>query len=187
MSVIVIEFITLDGIVSDPDGSAGTPVGGWAFRHGPETVAGDKFRLGSTLDDGVLLLGRSTWELFSRIWPGRADPFAARMNAAPKLVASRTLTGADAARWANSRVLEGDLVDAVKQEERDVVITGSLSVVHQLMAEDLVSEYRLLIFPTVLGSGDRLFPAGGAYTELECVSAEQAGAPVLTRYRRAAR
>ncbi len=93
MSVIVIQFITMDGIVSDPDGSGGTPAGGWAFRHGPDTVAGDKFRLGSTLDDGVLLLGRRTWQLFSRLWPGRNDPFSARMNAVPKLVASRTLAG----------------------------------------------------------------------------------------------
>ncbi|MET7479216.1 hypothetical protein ABZT17_33325 [Streptomyces sp. NPDC005648] len=60
MSVIVVEFITLDGIVSDPDGSGGTPGGGWAFRHGRETIAGDRFGLGSTLDDGVLLLGRTT-------------------------------------------------------------------------------------------------------------------------------
>jgi hypothetical protein len=69
VSVIVIEFITLDGIVSDPDGSGGTPAGGWAFRHGPETVSEDPFRLGSTLDEGVLLLGRATWQLFSRISP----------------------------------------------------------------------------------------------------------------------
>lgn len=187
MSVVVIEFITLDGIVSDPDGSAGSPLGGWAFRHGRENVAGDKFRLGSTLDDGVLLLGRATWQLFARLWPGRDDPFAARMNAVPKLVASRTLTGAEVTPWANSRVLDGDLVDAVKHERRDVVITGSLSVVHQLMAEDLVDEYRLLTFPTVLGTGHRLFPADCLHTELECLLAEQAGAAVLTRYRRAAR
>src|SRR5271165_3467787 len=110
MSVIVIHFITLDGIVSDPDGSGGMPTGGWAFRHGPETVAGDKFRLGSALDDGVMLLGRRTWQLFSRLWPGRNDPFSARMNAAPKLVASRTLT--DASAWVNSQVIGGDAVDA---------------------------------------------------------------------------
>jgi hypothetical protein len=59
VSVIVIEFITLDGIVSDPDGSGGTPAGGWAFRHGPGTVAGDKFQLGSVLDDGVSSPGRA--------------------------------------------------------------------------------------------------------------------------------
>jgi dihydrofolate reductase len=183
VSVIVIEFITLDGIVSDPDGSGGTSAGGWAFRHGPETVAGDKFRLGSTLDEGVLLLGRATWQLFSRLWPGRDDPFSARMNAVPKLVATRTLT--DTSAWANSQVITGDLTGAVKREPRDVIITGSMSVVRALMAEDLIDEYRLLTFPTILGAGERLFPADSPPAYLECLSAEQAGAAVLTRYRRA--
>jgi dihydrofolate reductase len=184
VSVIVIEFITLDGIVTDPDGSGGTPAGGWAFRHGREAVAGDMFRLGSVLDEGVLLLGRKTWELFSRIWPGRDDPFSARMNAVPKLVATRTLTGASA--WANSQVMDGDIIDAVKRERRDVLIMGSLSVVHTLLASDLIDEYRLLTFPAVLGTGERLFPAGPP-ADLELVSAGQAGAAVLARYRRAAR
>jgi dihydrofolate reductase len=184
MSVIVIEFVTLDGISSDPDGSGRTPTGGWAFRHGPEAVAGDKFRLGSVMDDGVMLLGRSTWQLFSRIWPGRDDPFSRRMNAIPKLVVSRTLT--DASAWANSQVV-GDAIDAVKGEQRDVIIAGSLSVVHPLITEDLIDEYRLLIFPTVLGNGQRLFPAGGQPAYLECLSAEQSGPAVLARYRRAAR
>jgi len=185
MSVIVIQFITLDGIVSDPDGAGGTPTGGWAFRHGPGTADGDKFRLGSTLDDGVLLLGRTTWELFSRLWPTRDDPFSARMNAVPKLVATRSLT--DTSAWGNSRIVDGDLVDAVKREQRDVIVAGSLSVVHALMAEDLVDEYRLLTFPTLLGTGERLFPTGGPTAYLECLSAEQVGAAVLARYRREAR
>ncbi len=185
MSVIVIQFITLDGVVSDPDGSGGTPAGGWAFRHGPETVAGDKFRLGETLDNGVMLLGRTTWQLFSKLWPGRDSPFAARMNAVPKLVATATL--GDTSAWANSRVLDGDLADAVRREPRDIIITGSLSIVRALMAQDLIDEYRLLTFPTILGTGERLFPAGGPPSYLESLSAEQAGAAVLTRYRRAAR
>jgi dihydrofolate reductase len=185
VSVTVIEFITLDGIVSDPDGSGGTPAGGWAFRHGPETVAGDKFRLGSMLDEGVMLLGRRTWQLFSRLWPGRDDPFSARMNAVPKLVAARTLT--DTSAWANSQVIGGDLIETVRREARDVIITGSLSVVHSLMAEDLIDEYRLLTFPTILGTGERLFPVGGPPVYLECLSAEQAGAGLLARYGRAAR
>ncbi len=185
MSVIVIQFITLDGIVSDPDGSGGTPTGGWAFRHGPETVAGDKFRLGSTLDDGVMLLGRNTWQLFSRLWPGRDDPFSARMNAVPKLVASRTLT--DTSAWANSQLIDGEVIDVVKHERRDVVITGSLGIVHTLLARDLIDEYRLLTFPTVLGTGKRLFPADGPPAYLQTLSAERAGATVLTRYGRAAR
>ena len=180
MSVIVIQFVTLDGFVSDPDGSDGTPAGGWAFRHGPQEVAGDKFRLGSTLDDGVLLLGRTTWELFSGLWPGRDDPFSARMNAVPKLVATRTL--ADSSAWANSQVIDGEMVDTVRRERRDVVIAGSLSVVHTLMAADLVDEYRLLTFPTIIGTGERLFQAGSPPAYLECLSAEQTGAAVLTRY-----
>ena len=185
VSVIVIQFITVDGIVSDPDGSDGTPHGGWAFRHGPETVAGDKFQLGSVLDNGVLLFGRRTWELFSRLWPGRDDPFSARMNAAPKLVVSRTL--ADVSAWGNSQVIDGDLAAAVKCERRDVIVIGSLSVVHALMAGDLIDEYRLLTFPTVLGAGERLFPAGGPPAYLECRAAERSGAAVLTQYRKAAR
>jgi dihydrofolate reductase len=180
MSVIVSELITLDGIVSDPDGSDGSPAGGWAFRHGPETVAGDKFRLGSTLDEGVLLLGRRTWQLFSRLWPPREDPFSTRMNAVPKLVASGALT--DASAWTNSRVIKGDVVDAVKREQRDVIITGSLSVVRALMADDLISKYRRLTFPTILGAGERLFPADGPPVYLKCLSAEQTGAAVLARY-----
>ena len=102
----------------------------------------------------------------------------------PKLVVSRTLT--DASAWGNSQVIDGDLVDAVKRERRDVIITGSLSVVHALMAEDLIDEYRLLTFPTILGTGERLFPAGGPPSYLECLSAERIGAAVLARYGRAA-
>jgi dihydrofolate reductase len=185
MSVIVIEFITMDGIVTDPDGSGGTPAGGWAFRYGPEAVAGDKFRIGSVLDEGVLLLGRKTWEMFSRIWPGRDDPFSARMNAVPKLVATRTLTST--AAWANSQSVDGDIRGAVKREQRDVIIMGSLSLVHTLMGSDLIDEYRLLTFPTILGAGERLFSADGPPADLELVSAAQVGATAFAQYRRAAR
>ena len=182
MSVIVIEFVTLDGIVSDPDGSGGTPGGGWAFRHGPETVAGDKFRLGSILDEGVMLLGRRTWQMFSRLWPERTDPFSLRMNAASKLVASRTLT--DTSAWVNSRLMDGDLVDVVKHEQRDVIITGSVGIVHALMAEDLVDEYRLITLPTILGAGERLFPAADRPAHLERLELDQVGAAVFARYGR---
>src|SRR4051812_37122219 len=78
--VIVTGFVSLDGIVTDPDGSGGTPAGGWAFRHGPETHGGDKFRLGELMDTGVLLLGKNTWQLFSKLWPNRTDEFSTRMN-----------------------------------------------------------------------------------------------------------
>lgn len=183
MSVIVVGYTTLDGIVSDPDGTDGTPAGGWMFRFGPEIVAGDKFRLGNTLDQGVLLLGRRTWEKFAKIWPNRDDAFSARMNAVPKLVASSTLT--DTSAWTNSQVLDGDLVETVRSEQRDVVVMGSLTVARTLMAADLVDEYRLITLPIVLGAGERLFPASEAPVYLECQLVERVGGFGYARYTRA--
>ncbi|MCE3551042.1 dihydrofolate reductase family protein [Pseudonocardia sp. RS11V-5] len=175
--VIVAQFVTLDGIVEDPDGSGGTPHGGWAFRYGPGPVSGDKFHLGAVLDTGVKLLGRTTWELFARIFPTRDDEFSRRLNAMEKLVVSTTLT--DVGRWANSTLLDGDLSATVRDRVRrqDVVVTGSASIVEQLIAHDLVDEFRLLVFPTVVGKGRRLFD--GAHLDLDLVSSEDAGSGVL--------
>jgi dihydrofolate reductase len=180
--VTVIEFVTLNGVVEDPDGSAGTPGGGWAFRHGPEAVAGDKFKLGSRLDTGTLLLGRGTWQLFSKLWPSRSDEFSTRMNTAQKWVASRTLT--DVSAWNNSTVIGGELTGEVRRlrSERDVIVIGSTSVVHTLMDHDLVDEYRLLVFPTVLGAGRRLFTNPAGARDLRLVSVEQTGAAALLCY-----
>jgi dihydrofolate reductase len=182
--VIVIQFVSLDGVTYDPDGSDGSALGGWAFRFGPEAVAGDKFRLGDLFDTGTMLLGRRTWQLFAGIFPGRDDPFSATMNAIPKLVASRSLT--DASRWQHSAVLDGDLVTAVRKrkQDQDVIVAGSGSVVRALIAEDLVDEYRLLVFPVVLGEGARLFPDGTAPTDLTLVSAETSGPAVRLTYTR---
>ena len=93
----------------------------------------------------------------------------------PKLVASRSLKHADT--WQNSAVLPGDLVTEVekRKQEQDIVVTGSVSVVRELMAHDLVDEYRLLVFPLVLGAGTRLFPDGTAPVNLALTSAQTAG------------
>ena len=182
--VIVIEFVTLDGVVQDPDGSEGSAQGGWVFRYGPEAVADDPFRLGEVLDTGAMLLGRRTWELFTKIWPGRSDEFSAKINAMPKLVASRSMAGAD--EWQNSTVVEGDLVAAVRERKqvRDIVVTGSVSVVRTLMAQDLVDEYRLIVFPLVLGSGSRLFPDGSMPIDLALVSVQAVDPAVRLIYAR---
>lgn len=158
--VIVVQFSTLDGVVSDPDGRWGTGHGGWAFRYGAGPVSGDKFALGERMSDGVQLYGRRTWEHFARLWPGREGGFADLMNAVPKRVATRA--GVDPGAWSNSAAVEGDLLGWVAGERarRDVVVIGSLSVVHALAADDLVDEYRILTFPTVVGAGDRLFAEG---------------------------
>jgi dihydrofolate reductase len=183
--VIVIQFTTVDGIVEDPDGTGGTERGGWAFRYGPEAVAGDKFKLGPLMETGALLLGRATWQLFSHIWPGRSDEFSTRMNSMPKLVVSRSLDSVD--EWSNSTLLEGDLVEEVsrRKQDQDLVVAGSGSVVRTLMEHDLVDEYRLLVFPIALGKGTRFFPSGIAPIELEVVSVQQSGPATLVTYRRA--
>jgi dihydrofolate reductase len=179
MSVLVVEFVTVDGVVEDPDGSGGTATGGWAFRHGPEAVAGDKFRLGPVLDTGALLLGRTTWELFAKIWPGRSGGFADQLNGMPKLVVSRTLRETSA--WHNSALLQGDLVDEVTRAERDLSVIGSIGIAQELARRGLVDEYRLLVFPSVVGEGRRLFD--GALADLELVSSTQVGPAVLSTYR----
>ncbi|WP_370963619.1 dihydrofolate reductase family protein [Amycolatopsis sp. cg9] len=180
MSVIVTEFVTLDGVVEDPDGSGGTATGGWAFRHGPEAVAGDKFRLGSLLETGTLLLGRTTWELFSKLWPGRTDPFSARLNAARKLVVSRTLT--DVSAWQNSSLLRGDLDGTAERHEGDLIVIGSIGIARELGRRALVDEYRLLVFPSLVGTGRRLFD-GAAPADLRLVSSTAVGPAVLSTYR----
>ncbi|MBG0561130.1 dihydrofolate reductase family protein [Actinoplanes aureus] len=175
--VIVIQFATLDGVVSDPDGRWGTGHGGWAFRNGQGPVTGDRFGLGARMEQGVQLYGRRTWEHFARLWPGRDTAYARLMNTVPKRVATRT--GIDATRWQNSAPIEGDPITWVtgERERRDIVVIGSLSLVHTLAAADLIDEYRLLIFPTIAGAGDRLFakPADLRFTQVE-----SAGPAMLT-------
>ena len=162
--LIVIQFITLDGVVEDPDGSDQTDFGGWAMRHGPQGVAGDKFRLGPILRHGTLLFGRRTWEHFSTLWPTREDSFAQAMNAATKCVA--THREIDPAVWSNSRAIDKPLTTWVRHtlSVTDVVVIGSGSVVEALAEQDLVDEYRLLIFPTATGSGGGCSPLATAWS-----------------------
>jgi dihydrofolate reductase len=179
--IIAGAFTTLDGVVEDPDGSWSAPFGGLAARQGPAAFAGDKFGLTPILETGVLLFGRRTWELFAQRWPDRSGDFADVMNRAPKFVASRTL--GDVGRWSGSVLLEGELAGAVEElrSQRTVVVVGSTAVVHQLAARGLVDEYRLIVFPTVVGAGERLFAADTA-TDLRLVSAEVTDPTVLLRY-----
>jgi dihydrofolate reductase len=185
--IIVIQFVTLDGVVEDPDGRAGTAQGGWAFRYGPEAVAGDKFNLGRVLESGALVLGAKTWRLFSSIWPSRSDDFSQAMNRIPKLVFSRSL--ASVSEWSNSALVTGDMVDELsrRKQEQDLVVAGSASIVETLRQEDLIDEYRLLVFPVVLGEGRRLFPEGVAPIDLELEAAEMVGPAVRMTYRRTQR
>ncbi|MFF1817719.1 dihydrofolate reductase family protein [Kribbella sp. NPDC058245] len=181
--VIVNQFVSLDGIVTDPDGSAGTAAGGWAFQHGPGPVSGDKFRLGSILETGVMLYGRTTWELLGGLLSVRDDDFSVAMTKIAKIVVSSTL--ADVSGWNNSQLARQPITELVPSEtaDRDVVVVGSLSIVRALQAADLVDEYRLMTFPTIVGSGEHLFDTA-QQGDLELVSVDQVGPAVLTTYRR---
>ena len=138
--VIAIQFVTLDGVVEDPDGTEGTAGGGWMWRFGADTVTGDKFKLGPILASGVLVLGRRTWEAWANLWPNRSDDFSTALNNMTKAVVSRSEPALDA--WSNSSLLDGELVAGVREvaQDRDVVIAGSTSVVHQLAAAGAIDE-----------------------------------------------
>jgi dihydrofolate reductase len=180
--VIVIEFVSLDGVMQDPDGAEGFEHGGWAFRFGLEAVAGDKFKLGAVLETGTLVMGRVTWERFSQIWPHRDDDFSNKMNAIPKLVASSSRRSVD--EWNNSTLLATDLADEVEARKRttDLVVCGSASVVGDLSERGLIDEIRLLVFPIVLGSGRRLIDYLRKPLELKLDRVQQSGAAALLVY-----
>ncbi|MBZ5737623.1 dihydrofolate reductase family protein [Nocardioides mangrovi] len=177
-TLTVVSFTTLDGVVEDPDGRGGTPYGGWAFRYGPEGIAGDKFRLGDLYDTGTLLFGRRTWEHFATLWPTRSGDFADAMNRARKVVLSSTAP--DLSAWPNSHHRTGiDDLDGLG----DIAVIGSVSVVRALAAAGRVDEYRLITFPVVLGQGGRLFDG---VAELHLVSSEELGPTTYAVYRPAA-
>jgi dihydrofolate reductase len=186
--IVVTEFVTLDGVMEDPGGSENTDHGGWAlqFERGPE---GDKFKLDEIRDADAMLLGRKTYEGFAQAWPTRTDEagFADRMNSMPKYVVSSTLESAD---WNNSTVVSGDVVEEVaklkQQPGGDILVAGSAQLVHTLMEHNLVDEYRLMIFPVLLGRGKRLFEDGGDRTALQIVETKQAREVVIVVLQRAA-
>jgi len=159
--IVVSEFVSLDGVMEDPGGAEGTRNAGWTFCFGRGSE-GDRFKLDEVLEAEALLLGRVTYEGFAKAWPAMEDPvgFAAKMNAMPKYVVSNTLTDAKAS-WHNSTVVRGDAAAEVKALKDavagDLLVAGSASLVQTLVEHGLVDEFRLMVFPIVLGSGKRLF------------------------------
>jgi dihydrofolate reductase len=156
--IVVTEFVSLDGVMEDPGGSEHSKLGAWTFKfnRGEE---GDKFKLDETLNAEAQLLGRVTYEGFASSWPTMSgDPFSDKFNSMPKYVVSQTLKKAD---WNNSTILKGDVVEEVsklKQRLRgNILVSGSARLVQTLLANDLVDELVLMVFPVVLGSGKRLF------------------------------
>jgi dihydrofolate reductase len=182
--LVVTEFITLDGVIEDPGGGEKTAAGGWAFRF-DRGAEGDRFKLDELMASDVQLLGRRTYEGFAAAWPSMSDPqgFAEKMNSMPKVVVSSSLQDAS---WNNTTVhrdLSG--VTAVKEQYTgDVLVAGSAQLVQGLLAEGLVDELRLMVFPVVVGGGKRLFGDGLPDTAFRLADASQAGDTVILRYDR---
>ena len=176
--IVVSQFISLDGVVEDPGGAEDFERGGWAFQfeRGPE---GDKFKLDEVMASDALLLGRVTYEGFAAAWPSREGEFADKFNSMPKYVVSSTLN--DPA-WSNSTVIGVDDVAELKdREEGEILVNGSVQLVRELVERDLVDEYRLMVFPVLLGSGKKLFGEGGR-KPLRCVESRPAGEVVILRF-----
>ena len=179
--LVVSEFVTVDGVFEDPGGSEGSPYGGWAFQfeRGPE---GEKFKLDEVMDAGALLLGRTTYEGFAAAWPQMAEmgPFGEKMNAMPKYVVSGSLRDPD---WNNSTVIDLDRVAALKDEvEGDLLVNGSGRLACALAERGLVDEYRLMVYPIVLGQGKRLFDGLGMSRKLRLVSSQTAAETMILTY-----
>ena len=183
--IVVSEFVSLDGVMEDPGGSEGTPAGGWAFRF-ERGADGDAYKLAELRDAEAMLLGRVTYEGFAAAWPSITDEqgFAEKMNGMPKYVVSATLERAD---WQNSTILPGDPVAEVTALKGrlagNILVAGSMSLVHTLHDAGLVDEYRLMIYPIVLGCGKRLFRDGAAAAGYEAVDVRPAGAVALMTLR----
>lgn len=145
--LVVTEFISLDGVIENPM---------WTFQYWNDETA--KFKGEESEASDALLLGRVTYEGFAQAWPQSKDEGAEYFNGVRKYVVSNTLTTAD---WNNSQIIKGDVVEEIKklkqQDGKNIIVHGSGKLIQMLIKHDLVDEYRLLVYPLILGTGQRLF------------------------------
>jgi dihydrofolate reductase len=182
--IIVTEYMSLDGVIEDPVGMEDSGLGDWTgpFSRGPE---GDKFKHDELMEADSLIFGRATYAAFAAAWPHVKDEagYADRMNSLPKIVASSTVKELN---WGPTEVWSGDIVAATRayreKGEGVALIFGSASIVHQLAPAGLIDEYRLMVYPTILGAGKRLF-VPGATRQLSLADFRRfGGGIVLLRY-----
>jgi dihydrofolate reductase len=192
MRIVIIVFMSLDGVVQAPGGpdedtDGGFAHGGWSHPFFDETVGGG---FDAALNGAeALLYGRRTWETMAAAWPGRAgDPFADRMNSIRKYVLSATLAD-DELTWNNTTRIPGDealtqIRELREKDGGDLLVMGSPTLARTLISEGLVDELRLLIEPVILGGGKSIFPGDGVAHTLELVSTETSGTGVhVSTYR----
>ena len=192
MRIILSDFMSLDGVVQAPGGKDEDTDG--EFRNGGwSNPFFDAESMGTVIGEVMdrteaLLFGRRTWDGMAAAWPGRAgDPYADQMNAVPKYVVSRTLSAEEASsRWNNTTLLDGggDGIEAIRSlrasgGDGGLQVWGSASLARQLVENDLVDEYWLMLEPILLGGGKTIFPSDGRARQLELVSVTQAKTGVL--------
>jgi dihydrofolate reductase len=164
--IIVSTLVTLDGVIEDPGGMAGTEHGGWAGPYFGEEGAKRALARLQTCD--YFLCGRRTYEMFAKAWPNASGPYADKLNSIPKLVASTTLT--EPLGW-NARLLRGDAMaelDRLRQQDGgDILTYGSVTLMYSLLRHGLVDQLDLMVCPVVIGTGQRLFGDGSPAVQLE--------------------
>lgn len=179
--IVVSELISVDGVMEAPGGEPGFRHTNWVGKRHEAGMIDYKFQ--EVLDHEALLIGRVTYESFASSWPTYRGPFADRMNGMQKYVVSSTLKHP---AWNNTSVLQGEPMEAIRKlkwEMRgDIVVGGSRRLVNALKQHDLVDEYRLMVFPVILGSGAQLFDRTEDATDLKLVDTRSFanGAVVLT-------
>jgi dihydrofolate reductase len=171
--IVVSENVSLDGIVQDPAGVEGFSRGGWVGRIGSQgREHAGKVTLDEALGAAAFLLGRRSYEFLAARWPSRTGPLADRLNALPKYVVSSTLENP---AWHNTIVLKGNAIEEVarlkQQIDGEIVIAASFQLWHPLLEHDLVDELRLMVYPVVLGAGERLFGETSEVKTFRLVSA----------------
>ena len=179
-NLIVSTLVSLDGVIEDPAGMAGFEHGGWAGRYfGAEAAQKSLERL---LASDYFLCGRRTYEMFSQAWPKASGPYADRLNAMPKLVASNTLT--EPLDW-NATLVWGDAVDELTKIKEtdggDIVMYGSCNLMRSLLTGGVVDQLDLMVCPVVVGTGQRLF--GDDHLEFEPVGHTRIGDITLLSFR----
>lgn len=184
--LVVSEFVTIDGVFEAPGGGEAFERGGWAFQF-DRSPEGDKFKLDELMAAEVMLLGRVTYDGFAKAWPAmNADEFGKKMNSMPKYVVSTTV---EEGSWTNTTVIKGDVREAVERLKReldgDILVAGSARLVQTLVAHDLIDEYRLMVFPVILGAGKRLFGETEGPKKLRLAEARPAGETTILVYDRA--
>ena len=169
--------VSLDGVVQDPDGQEGFGVGGWFVEFGGEDLAAwNQVALEEALGAEAWLLGRRSYEFFGLRWRPRSGELADRLNSMPKYVVSSTLEDPE---WNNSIVLKGDVVSEVSKLKRElegeIVVPASYQLGRTLIEHDLVDELRLVVFPVVLGAGERLFGEASGKKPMRLVDSRTIG------------